>query len=105
MMVYAHDQPYANREISELTETEKIIADFFTDEAKVSKLIKFLSLEENKDTDKFDLVRAKMFKRLFRNHGDVALRHLRPHLEKEHPYRMSKMYTKANGHNQPHFAN
>merc|ERR1712241_58112 len=24
-----------------------------------------------------------MFKRLFRNHGDVALRHLRPHLEKQ----------------------
>ena len=82
MMAYAQDQSYANREISDLSETEKIIADFFADKEKVAKLIKFLSLEENKDSDQFDFVRAKMFKRLFRNHGDVVLRHLRPHLEK-----------------------
>ena len=82
MMAYAQDQLYAKSKISKLTEAERIIVDFFTDEVKVSKFVKFLSLEENKDTDKFDFVRAKMFKRLFRNHGDVALRHLRPHLEK-----------------------
>ena len=82
MMVYAPQQPNSNRDIAEISETERIIIEFFLDEAKVAKLIKFLSLEENKDSDQFDIVRAKMFERLFRNHGDVALRHLRSHLEK-----------------------
>ena len=51
MMTYAQDKPYVNWEISELSETERIIANFFADEEKVAKLIKFLSLEENKDSD------------------------------------------------------
>ena len=82
MTVYAPQQPNANCGITEISETERIIIEFFLDEAKVAELIKFLSLEENKDSDQFDFVRAKMFERLFRNHGDIALRHLRPHLEK-----------------------
>ena len=82
MMVYAPQQPNANRDIAEISETERIILEFFLDEAKVAKLIGFLSLEENKESDQFDFVRAKMFERLFRNHGNVALKHLRPHLEK-----------------------
>ena len=81
-MVYALEQPKVNRHVTELSATERIIADFFDDESKVAKLIEFLSLEENKGSDQFNGTRAEMFKRLFRNHGDAVLAHLRPQLEK-----------------------
>ena len=90
-MVYAPKRPDANPDITELSETESIVADFFADEAKVAELVRFLSLEESKGSDKFNYIRVDMFKRLFRNHGDFVLTHLRTHLEKGHSiYRTSK---------------
>ena len=81
-MVYTLEQPNVNRHNTELSATERIIAAFFDDESKVAKLLNFLSLEENKGSDQFNGMRAEMFKRLFRNHGDAVLAHLRPQLEK-----------------------
>ena len=65
-----------------MNEAEQEIYNFFNNEANVSKLIEFLSLEEQKGRDHFDARRFLMFKGLFRNYGDSFLHLFRPHLEK-----------------------
>ena len=52
MMVHAPQQQNSSRDIAEISETERIILEFFLDEANVAELIGFLSLEENKESDK-----------------------------------------------------
>ena len=47
---------------------EQVVFDFFTNEAQVSKLIGFLSLEERKGKDKFDSKRFVLFKVSMENH-------------------------------------
>ena len=79
MTIYA-DAEQAS--MSELSENEKVIINFFADEEKVSKLLQFLSLEENKGRDIFSNTRFIMFKKLFRNYGGCVLTHLRPQLKK-----------------------
>ncbi|CAG0897570.1 unnamed protein product, partial [Darwinula stevensoni] len=83
MMAYAPilEQPKVDRTLEELPEEEKVIRDFFTSKECIEKLVKFLTLEERKDQDKFDSRRYAMFKGLFRNHGDAVLELLKPHLE------------------------
>ena len=65
-----------------MKEAEQEIYNFFNNEANVSKLIEFLSLEEQKGRDHFDARRFLMFKGLFRNYGDSFLHLFRPHLER-----------------------
>ncbi len=84
MKVYApsQEQPRLNRPLGDLDESEAIVYSFFSSEAKVDKLIGFLSLEEHKGFDRFDARRFCMFKGLFRNFGDDILKVFRPHLER-----------------------
>ena len=58
--------PKLNRGPGEMSESEKIIHDFFTDGESVGKLVRFLSLEEVKGRDTFDVKRFSLFKGLFR---------------------------------------
>ncbi|KAJ8044540.1 Proteasome activator complex subunit 4 [Holothuria leucospilota] len=75
-------QPKLDRAREELTETEKVIFDHFSDEKFVAKVIEYFSLEERKEKDKFCHRRFVMFKGLFRNFGDSVLPVFKPHLEK-----------------------
>ena len=83
MLVYDKErQPNVRRDPAELNEVERIVFDFFSEAARVTKLVEFLSLEEHKGRDKFNSRRFFMFKALFRNYGDAVLQHLRPHVER-----------------------
>nr|XP_023028371.1 proteasome activator complex subunit 4-like [Leptinotarsa decemlineata] len=53
------------KRMDDLTEIEKEIYVFFSDEAKVSTLIKYLSMEEKKGHDQFNAYRFFMFKVIF----------------------------------------
>ena len=50
------------RPAADLNEVERVVFDFFSESAKVTKLVEFLSLEEHKGRDKFDSRRFFMFK-------------------------------------------
>ena len=65
----------------DMPEAERIVFRFFRDEAKVKKLMEFLSLENKKGQDRFDVERFHMWKALFRNFGDSFLDMVRPHVE------------------------
>ncbi|XP_021936150.1 proteasome activator complex subunit 4B-like isoform X2 [Zootermopsis nevadensis] len=84
LQVYAPsgDQPALDRKLNELTDAEKEVFLFFSDQNNVDRLIEFLALEEKKGKDKFNGFRFIMFKGLFRNHGDVHLKYFLPHLER-----------------------
>ena len=56
------EQPKVDRTLEELPEEEKVIREFFTSKECIEKLVKFLTLEERKDQDKFDSRRYAMFK-------------------------------------------
>lgn len=75
-------QPVLDPSVRSLSNEEKEVHLFFDDAANISKLIGYLSLEEKKGKDKFNGFRFVLFKGLFRNHGDVHLKHFLPHLEK-----------------------
>lgn len=84
MLVYApsQEQPLLRRQMQDMNPQEQEIFKFFSDEDSVTKLIGFLSLEEQKGLDHFDARRFFMFKGLFRNYGDTFLHAFRPHLER-----------------------
>ncbi len=75
LKVYAptDKQPKLGRKLEELTDEEKPIYEFFSQEQLVDKLINFLTLEENKGKDKFDHYNFSLFKVNFA----VANRHAR----------------------------
>lgn len=54
------DQPIC--ELNNLQESEKVIYDFFSKDANVSKFIKFFSMEEKKGKDKFSGTRFSIYK-------------------------------------------
>ncbi|KAG7204017.1 hypothetical protein KM043_001879 [Ampulex compressa] len=65
-----------------LTPCGKEIHIFFNDPMNIEKMINVFSLEEKKGKDKFESFRYLLFKNLFRNHGDMHLKHFLPHLQK-----------------------
>ena len=67
---------------SEMSEGERAIHQFFHNEENLDKLIKFLSLEEVKGRDRFNVKRWILFKGLFRNYGPGMLAPFVPHLER-----------------------
>ena len=75
-------QPKLDRKIEEMPEAEQTIFKFFSDTGNVEKLVTFLSLENKKGRDRFEVMRFGMFKALFRNFGDSFLDIWRPHIER-----------------------
>ena len=64
LKVYAPtaEQPKLGRTVNELSEKEKPIFELFSQEQFVEKLIKFLTLEENKGKDRFHHKHFTLFK-------------------------------------------
>lgn len=56
------DQPPLDRTRDQMSPGEQEVDFFFSDAEKVSKLIKFLSLEDKKGRDKFHALHFYMFK-------------------------------------------
>ena len=83
-MVYAAAslQPPLDRGEDTMPEAERIVHTFFNDDKNVSKFVDFLSMENRKGWDYFDVERFGMFKALFRNFGDSFLERFRPHIER-----------------------
>ena len=83
-LVYApsSQQPGLDRAVEDMPEAEQIVFRFFTEEKNISKLVEFLSLENKKGKDHFDVERFGMFKALFRNFGDSFLEQFRVHIER-----------------------
>ncbi|XP_034942579.1 proteasome activator complex subunit 4-like [Chelonus insularis] len=67
---------------TDLTETEILLDNFFTDSQNIEKLIKYNTIEERKGKDKFNITRFTLYKGLFRNHGIRPLDLFIPHLKK-----------------------
>ncbi|XP_044171551.1 proteasome activator complex subunit 4-like [Acropora millepora] len=84
LLTYApvDQQPPLGRSRDELSEEEKPIYEAFSQEEFMSKFISFLSLEDRKGKDKFNVHRFVLFKGLFRNFDDSFLDLIKPHLEK-----------------------
>ena len=63
-LVYApsSQQPGLDRAVEDMPEAEQIVFRFFTEEKNISKLVEFLSLENKKGKDHFDVERFGMFK-------------------------------------------
>uniref|UniRef100_A0A672JH14 Proteasome activator subunit 4b n=1 Tax=Salarias fasciatus TaxID=181472 RepID=A0A672JH14_SALFA len=82
MMIYAaSEKPKDDLTYEEMSESEKIIFEYFSDPEFIDQLMEFLSLEDRKGKDSFNPRRFCLFKGLFRNYGDVFLPLLWPHLE------------------------
>lgn len=83
MKVYTpySDQPTAAKRMNSLTEQEKEIYEFFSDNENLEKLIRYLSMEEKKGKDQFNVYRFLMFKTLFKLFEDELLPKFLPHLE------------------------
>nr|CAD7394947.1 unnamed protein product [Timema cristinae] len=76
------EQPSLPRSIEDMNAVEQEVAQFFSHQGNVHKLVGFLSLEEKKGKDKFNDYRFMMFKGLFRNFGDYHISYFLPHLER-----------------------
>ena len=70
-----------DRAEADLGPEEREVFLFFHDPQRLERLLKLLSLEENKGKDKFDSRKFLMWKGLFRNFGSTLLEPLKPHLE------------------------
>ncbi|XP_068688324.1 proteasome activator complex subunit 4-like isoform X1 [Montipora foliosa] len=83
LLTYApvENQPPLGRTRDQLSEEEKPIYDAFSQEEFMSKFISFLSLEDRKGKDKFNVHRFVLFKGLFRNFDDSFLDLIKPHLQ------------------------
>ena len=75
-------QPKLDRIKDELSASEKPIFECFTDKAFINQLIFYLSLENEKEKDKFDDKRMDMFRGLFRNFGDTFVPLFKHHIER-----------------------
>lgn len=62
MYAASGEQPILDRMHNELTDAEKEVDLFFSDQNNVDRLIEFLALEEKKGKDKFNGFRFMMFK-------------------------------------------
>ncbi len=82
--IYAPDcnQPKLDRDMEELNPEERPILEVFHNQNLVDKIVGFFSLEERKDMDKFDSRKFMLWKGLFRNYGESALKLLKPHIER-----------------------
>ena len=82
--VYApeSEQPKLDRNLDDLEPEERCILEVFHNQELVDKIIDFFSLEEKKNLDKFDSRKFMLWKGLFRNFGETALKLLRPHIER-----------------------
>ncbi|XP_018496476.1 proteasome activator complex subunit 4A [Galendromus occidentalis] len=80
--VYAPDseQPGVAKP-GDMNAIEQVIYECFADSEYVTKLVNYLSIEENKDKDKVNGKRIALFKMLFRNYGDVFLENFAPFLD------------------------
>lgn len=76
------DQPKLDRTIDEMNEVEKVIFEFFTNQANVDKLVEYWSLEEKKGKDKFNRSRFYLIKCLCILYGDMLVPYLTVHLER-----------------------
>ncbi|XP_053613915.1 proteasome activator complex subunit 4B-like isoform X2 [Plodia interpunctella] len=56
--------------VDQMTETERHVRDFFSDDANVERLVGFLTVEEKKGKDKFSGMRFSVFKMLFAQFGE-----------------------------------
>ncbi|CAL1268748.1 unnamed protein product [Larinioides sclopetarius] len=81
-MVSAPDsqQPKLDRAFEELMEEEKPVYEAFSQQKFIDSIIKYFSLEEKKDHDKFDSKKYFMFKAIFTNFGDQFLPLFNDHL-------------------------
>ncbi|KAG5878460.1 hypothetical protein JTB14_022783 [Gonioctena quinquepunctata] len=81
-----HDSPSkqetAAKRLDNLTDIEKEIYGFFSNESSVFILIKYLSMEEKKGHDHFNAYRFFTFKNLFKIFEDKLLPVFIPHLER-----------------------
>jgi len=85
MLVYAPcaGQPVLGRDVTELSESERVIYESVTDEQFVEQLIRYLTLEENKGKDQFHSKFFLLFKGLFRNYDDTVLDKFKRHVERQ----------------------
>lgn len=75
------NEPRVDRRRDDLSPGEQAVYDFFDSQENVDKLMKFLSLEEKKGSDKFNTKRFQMFKGLFINFGPVFMSKFEPLLK------------------------
>ncbi|XP_077536244.1 proteasome activator complex subunit 4-like [Haemaphysalis longicornis] len=75
LLVYApeSEQPPPERAPEDMSPSETAIFEAFRSEPFVKQLVAYLSLEEKKGVDRFDVDRYYMFKGLFRNFGASVL--------------------------------
>ncbi|XP_008550347.1 proteasome activator complex subunit 4 [Microplitis demolitor] len=80
-------QPNLDPQNHELTESERLINNFFAEPSNIDKLLKFNSIEERKGKDKFNLTRALLYKGIFSNYGirhmDLFIPHLKSLVEQK----------------------
>lgn len=83
MKVYDHyiNQPTAAKRMDNLTQQEKEILEFFSNKQNLKQLIRYLSMEEKKGKDQFNVYRFLMFKTLFKLFEDQLLDDFLPHLQ------------------------
>ncbi|KAM3962486.1 LOW QUALITY PROTEIN: proteasome activator complex subunit 4 [Aphomia sociella] len=55
--------------LEQMTDSERCIMEFFTDDTNIEKLVSFLTVEEKKGKDKFSGIRFSLFKMLFSHFG------------------------------------
>ncbi|XP_031770190.1 proteasome activator complex subunit 4B-like isoform X2 [Galleria mellonella] len=55
--------------LEEMTDNQRLIMEFFTDNTNIEKLVSFLTVEEKKGKDKFSGLRFSLFKMLFSHFG------------------------------------
>lgn len=75
------NQPTPAKRMDKLTDQEKEIFNFFSDKEKFKQLIRYLSMEEKKGRDQFNLYRFLIFKTLFKMFEDKLLDNFLPQLQ------------------------
>lgn len=83
MKVYDHykNQLTAAKRMDNLTPQEKEIFEFFSNKDYLKQLVRYLSMEEKKGRDQFNVYRFLMFKTLFKLFEDKLLDDFLPHLQ------------------------
>lgn len=74
-------QSTAAKRMDRLTQAEKEIYQFFSNKENLAQLVKYLSMEEKKGKDQFNVYRFLMYQNLFKMFEDKLLGDFLPHIE------------------------
>ena len=77
-----NDQEMLFKQVSEMSTSEEVVLNLFLNENFVRQFVEYFSIEREANQCKFNFKISALFRKLFKNYGDIFLKMFKPHIEK-----------------------